>query len=161
MIRKLKTIFIILVGLQGLFYFISNALNFAAAKGAVGLVLGQIENTVYTNPVIPPITSPALITLALVIIMTGELLIGLVAFRGALDMWKARNASAAEFNAAKTYGILGCGLAVLIWFGIFIVFGAALFQMWQGPVGDGSFDGAFIYMATSALVMIFVNQPDS
>ena len=53
MIRKLKVIFVVLVGLQGLFYFISNAANFAAAKGAVGAVLGQVENSVYTNPIIP------------------------------------------------------------------------------------------------------------
>ena len=104
MIRKLKIIFIVLVGLQGLFYFLSNAINFESAQAAVGLVLGQVENSVYSNPVLPPITNPVLVTLALCAIMFGELMVGLVSFRGAWEMWKARTADTAEFNAAKSLG---------------------------------------------------------
>ena len=87
-------------------------------------------------------------------------MIGLVSFYGARKMWKHRKADGDTFQNSKDFALLGCGIAILIWFGIFIVFGAALFQMWHGPLGDSSFNGAFIYMATSALIMIFVNQKD-
>lgn len=160
MIRYLKILFAILVGLQGLFYFISNVVNFANAKGAVGYVLSQADAVAYSNLVVPPITSPILVTIALVIIMAGELSIGLLSFKGAFDMWGKRKADATEFNASKSWAILGAGMAIVVWFGGFIVFGAALLQMWQTSLGDGSFDGAFIYMATSALLMIFINQRD-
>lgn len=160
MIRYAKIILIVLVGLQGLFYFISNAVNWEYALMAVGAVLGQSDSPAYPNLIIPSITSPALVSIALVTIMTGELLIGLLCFKGAFDMFKAANGPAAAFNASKHWAIMGCCLALLVWFGIFQVFGAALFQMWQGQVGVGSFEGAFMYHASSALIMLFVNQKD-
>lgn len=160
MIRLLKTVMVVFVGLQGLFYFLSNAFNLSSAKLAVGTVLGQADSPFYSNLVAPAITDPTLVTIALFGIMTGELLIGLVSLKGAADMFGKRGAPAADFNAAKKWAIMGCGLAILVWFGIFQVFGAALFQMWQGQVGISSFEGAFMYHAASALVLLFVNQPD-
>ncbi|MDT8449365.1 MAG: DUF2165 family protein [Wenzhouxiangellaceae bacterium] len=160
MIRWLKIVLVIFVGLQGLFYFISNAFNWSSAMIAVGTVLGQGESPFYTNTIIPPITSPLLVTIALLGIMTAELLVGLISFKGAWDMKRNVRAGAGNFNASKKFAILGCGLALIVWFGIFQVFGAALFQMWQGEVGIASFEGAFMYHAASALVLLFVNQPD-
>ncbi|KCZ84290.1 small integral membrane protein [Hyphomonas adhaerens MHS-3] len=160
MIRYFKIALIVLVGLQGLFYFISNAVNWEYAQMAVGAVLAQADSPAYPNPVIPAITSPLLIKLALIGIMTGELLVGLLCFKGAFDMWKQASGDAGAFNASKTWAIAGCCTALIVWFGIFQVFGAALFQMWQGQVGVGSFEGAFMYLAASALIMIFVNQKD-
>lgn len=52
-------------------------------------------------------------------------------------------------------------MAMVLWFGGFVVLGGALFQMWQTQVGLGSFDGAFTYAATSGLVLLFLNQPDA
>ena len=160
MIRYAKIALIVLVGLQGLFYFISNAVNWEYALMAVGAVLGQADSPAYQNLVVPSVTSPAIVSIALVIIMTGELLVGLVCFKGAFDMFKQAKGPADAFNASKTWAIMGCCLALFVWFGIFQVFGAALFQMWQGQVGVGSFEGAFMYHASSALIMLFVNQKD-
>jgi len=160
MIRYFKIVLIVLVGLQGLFYFISNALNWEYAQMAVGAVLGQGDSPAYQNAIIPPLTSPALIQLALIGIMTGELLVGLLCFKGAFDMWGTVGGSSETFNASKTWAIAGCCTALIVWFGIFQVLGAALFQMWQGQVGLGSFEGAFMYHAASALILIFVNQKD-
>lgn len=160
MIRYLKIVLVVLVGLQGLFYFISNAVNFQYAQGAVGAVLGQADSPAYQNLVIPGITSPAIVTLALIVIMTCELLIGLISFKGAFDMHKAAGGPAEAFNASKKWAIMGCGLALIVWFGFFQVFGAALLQMWQSQVGIGSFEGAFMYHAASALILIFLNQRD-
>ena len=160
MIRLVKIILIVFVGLQGLFYFIANTLNFEYALMAVEEILSQRDSPVYQNHIIPPITNPILTKAALIAIMTGELLVGLISFKGALDLFAVRNASAEAFNNAKTYAILGCAMALIVWFGFFTVIATALFQMWQGQVGAGSFQGAFIYLGTSAFVMLFVNQPD-
>ncbi len=160
MIRWLKIVLVVLVGLQGLFYFISNAFNWASAKIAVGAVLGQADSPFYTQGIVPPITSPVLVMIALLGIMIAELLVGLICFKGALDMTRNVHAPADDFNHSKQYAILGCGLALVVWFGIFQVFGGALFQMWQSEVGIASFEGAFMYHAASALVLLFVNQRD-
>ncbi len=160
MIRYFKIALIVLVGLQGLFYFISNAVNWEYAQMAVGAVLGQADSPAYPNLVVPAITSPFLIKLALIGIMIGELLVGLLCFKGAFDMWKQASGDAAAFNASKVWAIAGCCTALIVWFGIFQVFGAALFQMWQSQVGVGSFEGAFMYLAASAIILVFVNQKD-
>lgn len=159
-IRILKIILVVFVGLQGWLYVAGNLANWDAAIGAIGYVLGQSGHEVYTNHIFPPITSPALVTLALLTIVTFEFLVGALSLKGAWDLWKARKADAATFNGAKTFAILGAGTAMVTWFGGFVVIGGALFQMWQTPVGTGSFEGAFIYGAVSALVLLFVNSPD-
>ncbi len=161
MIRLVKIILVVLVGLQGLFYFISNTVNFEYALLAVGEILSQRDSPIYQNLIIPPITNPLITKLALITIMTGELLVGLISFKGAFDLFAVRKASAADFNGAKKYAILGCAMALIVWFGFFTVIGTALLQMWQSQVGAGSFEGAFIYLGTSAFVMLFVNQPDT
>lgn len=160
MIRLVKIILVVFVGLQGLFYFISNFANFEYAQMAVGEVLSQRDSPVYQNLIVPPVTDPTLVVAALVLIMTGELLVGLISFKGAWDMLGKIKAPAAAFNAAKKYAILGCAMALIVWFCGFTVIGAALFQMWQGQVGVSSFEGAFIYLGTSAFVLLFVNMPD-
>ena len=160
MIRYFKIILVLIVGLQGLSYFISNAVNFEYAQGAVAAVLSQADAPAYQNTVLPAITSPALVVVALIVIMLGELLVGLVSFKGAFDMYKSVKAPAAEFNASKTWAVAGCCIAIIVWFGFFQTIGAGLFQMWQSAIGVGSFEGAFMYHAASALVLIFLNQKD-
>ena len=92
MIRYLKIVLVVLVGLQGLFYFISNAVNFEYAQGAVGAVLSQADSPAYPNLIIPAIESPALVMLALLVIMAGELLVGFFQVFGAalLQMWQSQ-----------------------------------------------------------------------
>ncbi|MCB2099149.1 MAG: DUF2165 family protein [Parvularculaceae bacterium] len=161
MIRIVKIILVVFVGLQGLFYFISNAVNWDYAQAAVGAVLSQADAPFYKNLIVPPITNPTLVALATMTIMTGELLVGLISFKGAADLAAKAAAPAAEFNKAKTFAVLGCSMALIVWFGGFLVIGTALFQMWQGAVGVSSFEGAFMYLGSSAFVLLFLNQPDA
>ena len=159
-IRIMKIILVVFVGLQGWFYVAGNLANWEAANAAVGYVLSMQGNEVYANAIFPAITSPALVTMVLLLIISGEFLVGALSLKGAWNLWQARAASADEFNAAKTTAILGAGMALLVWFGGFIVIGGALFQMWQSQIGVGSFNGAFIYAASSGLVLLFLSNPD-
>lgn len=159
-IRFLKILLVACVGLQGWLYVAGNLANWDAATAAVGYVLGMQANEVYPTRIVPAVTDPMLVTAALVVIVIGEFLVGALSMKGAWDLWRVRRRDAARFNAAKTFAVLGPGMAMLVWFGGFIVLGGALFQMWQSPVGAGSFEGAFIYAGWSALVLLFVNMPD-
>jgi predicted small integral membrane protein len=75
-------------------------------------------------------------------------------------MWQARNADRATFSASKKWAQIGSGVGVFVWFGLFGVIGAALFQMWQTTVGAGSMNGAFQYFFYCAITLLFLNQPD-
>lgn len=159
-IRMLKIILVIFVGLQGLFYVAGNLANWSSGIGAVAYVLGMEGHDVYGTHIFPAITSSALVTIAFLVIVSGEFLVGALSLKGAWDLWQARNGGADEFNSAKTFAILGAGMALVVWFGGFVVIGGALFQMWQTQVGSGSFNGAFVYAVTSGLVLLFVINPD-
>ena len=91
------------------------------------------------------------------IVILGELLVAALSFKGAYDMFRARAASPETFDAAKTWGLMGCIMALFVWFGLFMVVGGAYFQMWQTPLGGAAQAGAFQYAMISGVVLLFVN----
>ncbi len=160
MIRYLKIILAAFVGLQGFFYFGENIANWQEAKGFVAYVFSMTGHEAYPNTLLPPITSPALVTAALAVIVAGEFLVGAISFIGVFNMLRAANAPGPAFEASKTFAILGCGMALIVWFGLFTVIGGALFGMWQTQLGDASLDGSLQYVLTSGLVMLFIAMKD-
>jgi len=156
MLRWLKIILVVFVALQGLFYALQNLVNLQAAHAFVSSVLSMANHAVYPNHFGPALGAAPLTWTALGIIIAGEFAVGLLALQGAYDMFASRRASAAVFAHAKRYAILACGVAVALWFGLFMVLGGAYFQMWQTPEGSGAFHSAFMYAAIAALVMIFL-----
>ena len=89
-----------------------------------------------------------------------ELAAGAASFKGMIDLWSARNADAATFNAAKKWGIVGAGLGVIVWFGYFHGIGGAYFQMWQTEAGANALMGAFQYAMMCGLVALLLMQKD-
>jgi len=159
-VRILKIVLVAFVGLQGWFYAAGNVANWGSGFGAVAYVLGMEGHEIYGNHIFPPLTSPVIVGAVLVTIIFGEFLVGALSLKGAWDLWQVRNGTSEEFNSSKTFALLGPGMALAVWFGGFIVIGGALFQMWQTQIGSGSFDDAFVFAATSGLVLLFVNAPD-
>ena len=108
----------------------------------------------------PAIHNPAATWLVLVLVVTLEFAAGLLALKGAWDLWRVRKASAEDFNGAKTYALIGCGVGIVVWLGLFAVFGGALLQMWQTDIGAGSMDGAFQFFVACALIFLIVTGRD-
>jgi predicted small integral membrane protein len=160
-IRLLKIGLVICIGLQALLYALQNIVNLDAAYGAVAYVFSMADHAAYAAHVGPPVTWAPLIWVSLLAIIVGETLVGLLCFRGAWDMWRAREAAPGPFARATRYAVLGCGLALVVWIGLFMALGGAYFQMWQTEVGIASLEGAFMYAVSSAVVLIFVNQPEA
>lgn len=160
MIRLVKIILVIFVGLNGLLYFADNILNWEAARGAVGAVIAMGDRPWYPNALIPSLTGNLAATIALLIILTGEFLVGAISLKGALDMLGKKGAPAAEFNASKKHAILGCAMALVVWFGGFTVIGGGLFQMWQTELGQASLNDAMKFYLGSTLVLFFVAMKD-
>jgi predicted small integral membrane protein len=160
-IRYLKTVLLALVALLALLYAGQNLVNLDAALQAVAYVMRMEDHAIYARSLGPAVDSPALAAAALSAIITGEVVAGVLAARGCWDLWKARRAPAATFLAAKSWGLLGCGIGLVVWMGLFGVVGGAYFQMWQTPAGSASLGGAFQYQAMCAFVLLFVNMPDA
>jgi len=159
-IRYLKIVLLICVSLLGLLFAIQNLANLEQAYASLAYVMSNQDHVAYPNSAFPAITSPLLIWAALGAVLTGEFGAGFLAAKGSWDLFAHRKASAEAFNAAKTFGVLGCGVAVITWFGLFMVIGGAYFQMWQTAIGTGSWSGSFYVAGASALVMIFLNMED-
>lgn len=160
-IRYFKIILVVFVGLQGWLYLAGNIANWDSGLAVIAYVLGQEGHEYYATHIFPSLTNPVVHVLAFLIILTGEFLVGALSLKGALDLWKARGADAATFNDSKKSAIMGCAMAMVVWFGGFMVIGGALFQMWQTEIGDGSFDGSFAFAVTAGLILLFVDRPDS
>ncbi len=160
-IRLLKIVFVAFISLLCLIYAAQNVANLDACYQAFAYVLGRVDHQVYPGSIIPAMQSPAVIWLALVLVVTLEFAAGLLAAKGAWDLWGARKAPAAEFNGAKTYALLGCSVGIVVWLGFFAVFGGALFQMWQTEIGGGSMEDAFQFFGACALIFPIVNNADN
>jgi predicted small integral membrane protein len=160
LIRYLKVILVVFVGLTGLLFVAGNIANWNAGLESVGYVLSMEGHEIYGSHIFPPVTKSAFVTIAFLLILAGEFLVGALSLKGAWDLWSTRKGSADAFNASKTYAILGTGMALVVWFGGFIVIGGVLFQMWQTKIGAGSFHDAFIFAVMGGLVLSFVNTPD-
>jgi predicted small integral membrane protein len=160
-IRYLKIILVLFVGLAGLFFVAGNIANWNAGRDLVGYVLSMEGHEIYGSHIFPPVTNSALVTIAYLFILMGEFFVGALSLKGAWDLWRARMENADTFNASKKYSILGTGMAMVVWFGGFIVIGGVLLQMWQTKIGSGSFHDAFIFAAIGGLVLLFVSSSDA
>lgn len=159
-LRVIKIGLVLSVGLQALFYGLQNIANYGAAKGFMAYVLSMSGHEAYANTFFFPLTSPALVTGLLWIVIAGELGAGLLGLYGALRMTLSLGADADRFERAKSAGILSAGLATLVWFGLFMGFAGAFFQMWQTEAGLGALEGAFMYAAISGIALIVLIQPE-
>jgi len=137
MIRNFKIALAVFIALFCLLYGLQNLMNLPSAHGFVGLMTSMADHGAYPDHIGPPITSSAIVWVFVFIIIGAEILAGLLAAKGALNMWKARSADADTFNNAKTYAMLACGVAILLWFGVFGAIGGAYFQMWQVAAAEG------------------------
>ncbi|MEE4173742.1 MAG: DUF2165 family protein [Xanthomonadales bacterium] len=160
-LRIIKILLSLFLALLALFYATQNVVNLEPALGAVGYVLGRVDQAVYPASFFPALTHPLLVGGVLALIIGLEYLAGVVLLKGTLDLWRARHGDASTFAGSKQWTLVGAGLGMIVWFGLFHVFGGALFQQWQTPAGDGSLQGAFWYGAMMALVALYIAQmPD-
>lgn len=160
MIRYLKIILVAFVGLNGLIYFAANIANWEAARGAVGAVIAMGERPWYPTALVPALIGTGAASIALIIILIGEFLVGALCFIGAANMLGAAGKPAEQFNRSKALALAGCAMALIVWFGGFTVIGGALFQMWQTELGQASLGDAHKYLVGSGLVLLFVNMKD-
>jgi predicted small integral membrane protein len=147
---------VLFIGLHALFYAAENLANLEHAHGALSYVLSGADHEAYPNTPFFFVTNTTLHWIALSLVIICEIAIGVFGIKGAWDMFRTKNADSATFHAAKSGGLWAAGLALFLWFGFFMTFGASFFLMWQTELGTGSMEGAFMYAIASAITMMFV-----
>lgn len=159
-IRYIKILLVVFASLLCLSYATQNVANLDAAFAAVGYVMGMQDHVVYPASFMPAVQSPALVWAALALVIALEFTAGLLIAKGAFDMWSVRRGDAVAFDAAKRLALVGTGVGMLVWMGLFGVVGGAVFQMWQTPAGAASLEGAFQFFGSMALVALFIALPE-
>lgn len=160
MVRLLKSTLVFFIGLHALFYALQNIANLSNAHGALVYVMSGADHQAYPLTLFFKSDDPLIAWAALILVLLGEFAIAFFGIKGGWDLFSARNKSEEGFHAAKRAGIIAAGFALLVWFGFFMSFGAAFFQMWQTEIGTGSMEGAFMYAIASAVTMLFVCLTD-
>ncbi|MEE8426269.1 MAG: DUF2165 domain-containing protein [Woeseiaceae bacterium] len=161
MVRTIKIAMVASVSLFCLMYALQNIANLDAANWFVSYTTSMEGHDKYPAHFGPAITSPLIHTIMLWTIIALEVFAGLLAGKGAIDMFQARNADADKFNNAKSYAIAGCGVGILLWFGLFSAIGGAYFQMWQTEAGGGALTNATLFSIQLALIWMLVSQKDA
>lgn len=157
--RKLKAVFTFLLGVLALLYVTQNLVNLEQAYGAFAYVTSLTDHTAYPQNLLPAL-APAASNILAWVIFAGEGATGLLLLFGSFRLWSARHAGKTEFEAAKTVAKLGCAAAILVWFGLFTVFGGGGYQMWQTEIGSGSLMDAFTFWAFGLGLLIYLNQAE-
>lgn len=158
-IRLVKTSMVASTGLFALLVAFNNLVDYGSNHEFVRHTL-SMDTTFPGNALMArAITNPTLWTLAYWSIILVEASTGIVLAWATLQLATNVRASAAQFNSAKTYVVVGAGLAFLLWFTGFMVVGGEWFAMWQSKDWNGQ-EPAFRFYVTLLLVVIFVNQPD-
>lgn len=160
-IRHFKCLFVLLLALMCLIYAFQNIANIDACYQAIAYVLSMQEHTVYPDSIMPTIEASFLVWLVVILIISTEIVAGLVLLKGTWDLWSARLADAMTFNRAKKYALIGASIGIIVWFGYFAVFGGALMQMWQTQAGSTSLSGAFQYFSSCVFIWLIVNSSDT
>ena len=164
MLRLLKVMIVLIIGLHSLFYALQNIANFYGAHGtmfSLGYVLSGVDHVHYPKTMFFYSSNPVLTMGAAVLVVIAELAVGFFGLKGAYDMFAARHASLEQFRNSMWSGQVAAAFALLTWFGLFMTGGGAFFEMWQTQIGRGTVDLACKFASISAIAMLFVyNTPD-
>lgn len=152
--RIFKSLLVSLIGLTALMYALQNLGNIGemrrhmeAAQSAANPA--AFPQALFSNSQAASWTGFALITLC-------QLVIAVVALKGAWDLFAARAGTAEQFRDAKSNAIWAGGLALLSWFGLSLMIGGGLFQ-WGSDGGAVALARSFQLGSTAALTILFVN----
>jgi predicted small integral membrane protein len=160
MMRIIKVLLAAFIALFCILYAVQNIVNLQAAHGFVVYVASMADHTAYPSHFGPPVTAPALTWIMLWIIIALEMGAGLLAAKGAYDMLRVRNAPADEFNAAKSYALAGCGVAIIVWFGLFSAIAGTYFQMWQTEAGLNALRDASVFSVQNGIILLVLALKD-
>ncbi len=136
-LRLLQAFTLFSAGLYGLFVLMGNLMDYDSNYQFVKHVL-SMDTTFDGNALMwRAITAPWVWTVGYIGIILAEALFAALGLIGGVKLFLRRDAHAAHFNQAKSWGFAAYGMGFLIWFIGFIVIGSEWFAMWQSSSWNG------------------------
>ena len=155
--RYLKIALVFFVSLQGLVGGFGNLAGLDTTYGGVARVL-SMEGVPSSVPRVFAFDAPIFIWIGACWILLLKLVTGVTGAIGVFQLFRYRNGSAEEFQAAKYWGLFACGASILMLFGGFIVIGTTMLFMWQTEAGQVAFEGATYFLVCLGVVALYVNM---
>jgi len=93
-------------------------------------------------------------------IILWEILTTVLAWWGAIALFRALRAPAEAFNAAKRIPIAALTLSMLMWMVAFLSVGAEWFLMWQSKTWNGQ-EAAFRMITIEGILLLIMLLPES
>lgn len=151
---------ILTVALWGLVGAIHNVADWNGTLGAVGAVTSMVTITGGADGW-QATSSPIIIWAGALFIMLSKLAACVLCTKGGIGMWRAKISDIAAYNTAKNLALSGCGVALIMLFGGFIIIAESWFELWRsesmlGPV----LQSAFRYGGFIGLIAVFVASKD-
>ncbi len=136
-LRLLQAFTLFSAGLYGLFVLMGNLMDYDSNYQFVKHVL-SMDTTFEGNALMwRAITVPWMWTVGYIGIILAEAVFAALGLIGGIKLFLRRDADAATFNRAKSWGYGAYGVGFLIWFIGFIVIGSEWFSMWQSSTWNG------------------------
>jgi predicted small integral membrane protein len=156
-LRYLK---ITLVLVLSLWAWLTLIANFFVISGTYARVRGvtSMEGVPRQLPIAT--SSPLVAWLGVVLIIGGKIVAAVCLVIGLDQMWLARASSAALFNEAKSWALIGGWVTVLWLFVGFAIVGEILFYMFTSERGAKEAQSAIRYVTYFALPLLYIGQPD-
>lgn len=155
--RILKSLITASVGLVALLYVLHNFANLPQAFDFFAYTTSHVDQEAYPTTLLP-VPPGFLIVAAMVLVFSLELAAGVLGLYGGWAMWRARKGEVGDFAAAKRWGKIGMGCAVINWWGLFQGVAVAGYQLWQMPLGEGPYYGSFFFGAMAMMTLIYLSM---
>ena len=157
--RYLKAAVTACVGLMALLYVLHNIANYPQAFEFFVYTTSHVDQEAYPVTLLP-VPPTFLIVIGMIAVFSLEFVAGLGGLFGAWKLWSLRGATPAEFEAGKKWAKIAMSSAVVVWWGLFQGVAIAGYQLWQMPLGQGPFDGSWVYGGMAMMVLIYLGQKE-
>ena len=155
--RYLKSAIVASVALMALMYVAHNFANLQQAYDFFIYSTSHTDQEAYPVTLLP-VPPKFLIVVGMVLVFSLELVAGLGGLFGAWKLLSLRSADAASFETGKKWAKIAMGAAVVNWWGLFQGVAVAGYQLWQMPLGQGPFDGSWVYGGMAMMTLIYVSM---
>lgn len=161
MTRIVKIMLMLSIGLFGTVGFMSNMLDFAPGYEQVRAALSMEGAAGTPGMEWRRVTSPLAVHIGFALIYLTKLAVAVLCLFSGFQMIKSRNDSEETFDAAKRWGMLACGIAMVSFFIGFIVIAENFFEYWRVPIlGVATHDFAFSYILFFIGFMLVFQMPE-
>lgn len=160
MIKLVKISLMASIALWGLIGGVTNLMDYYGGYRSVAYVFSMTGASDVPG-LWRAIENPFLIHIGFAFIWISKLATGLLCSISTVQLWQNRNSTASDFNASKSYGIVGASISIFMLFFGFIVLSGSYFELWRDiNLGAVAHQFAFIYLASMGIIVLLIAQPD-